>query len=111
MYAEIVNSNSFSHSSQHSDEWTDVLTGSMAQTSKTPAEGDLEEYRSNECVYYLRTYGNHSALISFYVRHSCWMKAARYILENVSDSFFCICSTILLKILRTKKNPINMLKL
>ena len=68
---------------QHSDEWTDVLTGSMAQTSKTPAEGDLEEYRSNECVYYLRTYGNHSALISFYVRHSCWMKAARYILDNV----------------------------
>ena len=55
----------------------------MAQTTKTPAEGDLEEYRSNECVYYLRTYGNHSALISFYVRHSCWMKAAKYILENV----------------------------
>ena len=58
----------------------------MAQTSRTPAEGDLEEYRSNECVYYLRTYGNHSALISFYVRHSCWKKAARYIQDNVRNN-------------------------
>ena len=63
-----------------------MLTGSMAQTTRTPAEGDLEEYRSNECVYYLRTYGNHSALISFYVRHSCWKKAARYIQDNVSNN-------------------------
>ena len=56
----------------------------MALTNKMSDECDLDVYRFNECVYYLRTYGNHSTLIAFYVRHGCWMEAARYILDNVS---------------------------
>ena len=68
---------------QHGDDWSSVLTGSMVLSSQTSKDYDLDLVRFNECVYYLRTYGNHTTLISFYVRHSCWYEAAKYIMDNV----------------------------
>ena len=65
----------------------------MALTNKMSNECDLDVYRYNECVYYLNTYGNHSTLISFYVRQGCWLEAAKYIQTKVSklEYRYCTC--------------------
>lgn len=36
-----------------------------------------------ECLYYLKTYGTHLALISFYMRHDCMTEAVTHVLSKV----------------------------
>ncbi|CAH1802978.1 unnamed protein product, partial [Owenia fusiformis] len=45
-------------------------------------ERDLQEPQLQESLYYIKTYGNYLANVSFYRRHGYWMKAAQYIIDK-----------------------------
>jgi len=62
-----------------------MLMSSMSVPEKWSDECDLDKGRFNECVYYLATYGTDSSLISFYVKHACWLEASRLIKDKVKS--------------------------
>lgn len=61
----------------------------MGSTSITQRHSDmtsLDQLRFNESIYYLSTYGTHSLSVNFFIRHSCFRDACRFLLDNVSLS-------------------------
>ena len=58
----------------------------------------INQIHIEECLYYIRTYGNHLMLVNFYCKHDMVAKALQYVLDKVSmivlSRRYCIISGI-----------------
>ncbi|XP_064623470.1 zinc finger FYVE domain-containing protein 26-like isoform X2 [Lineus longissimus] len=45
-------------------------------------DSTMDEHQFKECLFYLKTYGTHMAIIAFFRRHGFWQKAVKYILDK-----------------------------
>ena len=81
--SSVTHSRTHTHT-QLSDDWSSVIVGSMVLSEKRTEDCDLDIHRFNECTYYIRTYGGPAALVTFFVRHNCWIDACKFILDDVS---------------------------
>lgn len=47
-------------------------------------ELDENQVHLQECLFYLKAYGNHQMLVNFYREHGFWQKAVQYCIDKVS---------------------------
>ena len=53
-------------------------------------ESSLDGSQMQECLFYLKTYGSHLALVNFYCKHGLLVNAIHYLLEKVIIGTFHI---------------------